>query len=62
MSTFVTVGTAPTVDVSVVVGPFRSRQRAIDAAGAMDALGYITEICECQALDDLEPLDWSDGG
>lgn len=59
MSLIVVVGTAPTVDTAVVVGPFRSRQRALDVAGQMDALGYVTELCDCTSIDQLEPLDWS---
>ena len=61
MATYtVVIGTSSIVDRSVVVGPFRNRNRAIAAAGEMDAQGYVTEIADCQTLDDLVAQDWSD--
>lgn len=60
MSLYVAVGTAPTVDTAVVVGPFHTHRRALEAAGEIATLGFVTEVCECQSVSDLAPQDWSE--
>jgi len=53
---YVVIGTHPTVDTSVTVGPYNSADRAAEASAAMDALGYVTEFCPLERLEDLDPL------
>lgn len=58
---YVVIGTHPTIDTSVTVGPFNSSEAAYEASRAMDALGYVTEFCPLEKLADLEPLTgWED--
>ena len=62
MATYVVIGTAPDVDTSVVVGPFRSIERARSVSEDMDQFGYVTEVAECQTLAEVGYADWSDDG
>lgn len=61
MSTYVAIGTSPFVDVSVVSGPYRTQDKAIQAAARMDHLGYVTEVAECVRVEDLEPVTNDEG-
>lgn len=58
----VIIGTAPTLDTSVVVGPFRSERAAAEAETQLTLRGYNTEICELSTLEQLPELpaefDW----
>lgn len=46
MAQYVVIGTSPFVDISVTSGPFRSLDRAQQAAEELDSRGYVTETCE----------------
>lgn len=54
MSQFIVIGTSPASDTSVVVGPFRSYANAQAADLDVVALGYVTEICECLTVAQLD--------
>lgn len=60
MSQYVVIGTAPTMDVTVAVGPFRSEKAASEAWNELTAKGYNAETCPLLKVDDLDAQDWSD--
>ena len=51
---YVVIGQSPTVDVSQVIGPFKTYGRAREASEALDAKGYVTEIAELMRLTDID--------
>lgn len=51
---YVVIGTSPTHDTSVVAGPYRSYDKAREAASEVDAKGYVSEICELLRVEDIE--------
>jgi hypothetical protein len=62
MSAYVVIGTAPVVDTSVVVGPFRSIERASAAWDALTAKGWNAELCTLATVAEVESVDdWSEG-
>jgi hypothetical protein len=42
---YVVIAQSPSVDVSQVIGPFKSQARAIDISDGLTAKGYNTEVC-----------------
>jgi hypothetical protein len=54
---YVVIGTAPTWDVSLVAGPFRSIDRAHSASVDMTTLGYNTEVCPLWRVADMSVVD-----
>lgn len=56
MAQYVVIGTAPTVDVTVAVGPFRSLARVREADEELTAKGYNTETCQLFDVDEVELL------
>jgi len=61
MSTYVVIALSPVVDVSTVVGPFRSWERANQASDELRVKGYNTEICPVGRLDEIEESPAWDG-
>ena len=51
---YVAIGTSPFTDTSVAVGPFRSRDKADEAYGALTERGYVVEVCELLSIADIE--------
>jgi hypothetical protein len=54
MSNYVVIAQSPSVDVSQVVGPFRSSATALSAVDALESKGYNTEMVELSKLEDLD--------
>jgi hypothetical protein len=50
------IGTAPTVDTSVGVGPFRSSDKADAAWSELTTLGYNAEVIPLFRTSNLEPV------
>jgi hypothetical protein len=55
------IGTSPSVDVTVAMGPFTTPEAAYDASGTMDDLGYVSEVVELEAASAIEPSPPWDG-
>lgn len=51
---YVVIGTSPAHDNSIAVGPFRSLDRAHDAADALTAKGYVSEMVPLTPLADVD--------
>jgi hypothetical protein len=51
---FVVIAQSPSVDVSQVAGPFRSRGVANAAAGRLDDKGYVTEVAELVSMREID--------
>lgn len=59
MAQYVVIGTAPTVDTAVAVGPFRSEKTTSEAYDELTAKGYNAEVCELFAVADIDHVtDW----
>lgn len=59
MEQLVVIGTSPAHDVSVVVGPFRSPDRAEQASQDLTAKGYNTETCPLVGGADIDAVELS---
>ncbi len=58
---YAVIGTAPTVDTTVAVGPFRSLDRVRDAENDLIAKGYNVETVSLFAVDEVESVSsWGD--
>ncbi len=61
MSQYGVIGTSPAIDTSVLVGPFRSENKAREAAEDLTVKGYNTEVCQMLSTGEVETsLDWAD--
>jgi hypothetical protein len=61
MPHYVALGTAPTHETTVVVGPFRSLDKAGAAADTLTERGFVSELAECLSVADVGLVDWSEG-
>lgn len=61
MAQYVVIAQSPSVDVSQVVGPFRSADKALEASADLAILGYNTEVCELVNLRDVDVSPAWDG-
>jgi hypothetical protein len=57
MSLYVVIATSPVMDVSRVVGPFRSIEKALDAGQTIETKGYNTEVVELENTSDIDDSD-----
>lgn len=57
----VVIALSPAVDVSTVVGPVRSWDRAREIGQELESRGYNTEICPLVKLDQIEDSPAWDG-
>ena len=57
----VVIGTSPAQDTSVVVGVYRSSEKALEASSDLEALGYVTEICPVVKVEDVQTSEGWDG-
>lgn len=67
MSGYVVIALSPSVDVSQVVGPFRSADKAREISDELTSKGYNTELCPLMQLSEVDDspawdyspeLDW----
>lgn len=61
MSQYVVIAQSPSVDVSQVVGPFRTFANARLASEGLESCGYNTEICPLLKLADVDTSPPWDG-
>ncbi len=51
---YVVIGTAPSMDTSITVGPFRTVERATEVAtDGLTPLGWVTEVCELLRIEEV---------
>ena len=62
VAVYVVIGTAPTVDGTVVVGPFRTAERASEAWMGLAAKGYNAETCDLERIEEVPYVRSWDGG
>lgn len=51
---FVVIAQSPSIDVSQVIGPFRSQDNALLASNELECRGYNTEVCPLSKLAEVE--------
>lgn len=62
MTQYVALGTAPTHEGTVVVGPFRTLDKVRAAADVLTERGYNATFETCLSAAEVDAVDWSEWG